>query len=305
MPAASRTSLLPAWAIAYNALVWGISWLPLQHLQGQGLHPLWSTALMYSLPMLSLLLWRPQLLREFAGQRDLWWLLLASGLTNACFNWAVATGDVIRVVLLFYLMPVWTVFLAWWLLDERPTRSALLRVLLALAGVVLVLQPSGGNWRDWQLPLPQGQADVLALLGGFFFSCTNVLLNRSSRHSSPPARVLAMFSGGVLLGSLTAWSMLQLGRMGVTPIPAVEWVWVLQVVLFSLLFVSGNIALQYGSARLSSHTLSLIMLLEVLFASISSAWLGSAQLTLQVLAGGVLVMAAALLAIPRQESAGH
>ena len=71
MPAASRTSLLPAWAIAYNALVWGISWLPLQHLQGQGLHPLWSTALMYSLPMLSLLLWRPQLLREFAGQRDL------------------------------------------------------------------------------------------------------------------------------------------------------------------------------------------------------------------------------------------
>ena len=148
MPAASRTSLLPAWAIAYNALVWGLSWLPLQHLQGQGLHPLWSTALMYSLPMLSLLLWRPQLLREFAGQRDLWWLLLASGLTNACFNWAVATGDVIRVVLLFYLMPVWTVFLAWWLLDERPTRSALLRVVLALLGLIALLVPYGAGGED-------------------------------------------------------------------------------------------------------------------------------------------------------------
>ena len=302
MPADARTRLLPAWAIAYNALVWGVSWLPLQHLQGQGLHPLWSTALMYSLPALALLLWRPQLLREFARQDDLWWLLLASGLTNACFNWAVATGDVIRVVLLFYLMPVWTVFLAWWLLDERPTRSALWRVLLALAGVVLVLQPADGHW---QLPLPQNQADVLALLGGFFFSCTNVLLNRSSRHSSPQARVLAMFAGGVLLGSLTAWSMLQLGRMGVTPLPPLEWSWVLQVVLFSLLFISGNVALQYGSARLSSHTMSLIMLLEVIFASITSAWLGSAQLGLQVLAGGVLVMAAALLAIPRQASRAH
>ena len=302
MPADARTRLLPAWAIAYNALVWGVSWLPLQHLQGQGLHPLWSTALMYSLPALTLLLWRPQLLREFARQDDLWWLLLASGLTNACFNWAVATGDVIRVVLLFYLMPVWTVFLAWWLLAERPTRSALWRVLLALAGVVLVLQPADGHW---QLPLPQNQADVLALLGGFFFSCTNVLLNRSSRHSSPQARVLAMFAGGVLLGSLTAWSMLQLGRMGVTPLPALEWSWALQVVLFSLLFISGNVALQYGSARLSSHTMSLIMLLEVIFASITSAWLGSAQLGLQVLAGGVLVMAAALLAIPRQASRTH
>ena len=29
------------------------------------------------------------------------------------FNWAVTVGDVVRVVLLFYLMPAWSVLLAW------------------------------------------------------------------------------------------------------------------------------------------------------------------------------------------------
>jgi len=42
---------------------------------------------------------------------------------------------VVRVVLLFYLMPLWAVLLARLLLHERLTPLASLRVLLALAGI--------------------------------------------------------------------------------------------------------------------------------------------------------------------------
>jgi hypothetical protein len=58
---------------------------------------------------------------------------VASGLTNVGFNWAVTVGDVVRVVLLFYLMPPGRC--CW------PGRC-LLRLVLALAGVVLVLKPT-------------------------------------------------------------------------------------------------------------------------------------------------------------------
>ena len=68
------------------------------------------------------------------------------------------------------------------------------------------------------------------------------------------------------------------------------------MVVFSLGFIVSNVALQYGSARLSAHTMSLIMLLEVLFAAVSAAALGTAQLNMQVLVGGTLVMSAALMA---------
>ena len=39
-------------------------------------------------------------------------LLVAAGITNATFNWAIVVGDVVRVVLLFYLMPLCSAFWA-------------------------------------------------------------------------------------------------------------------------------------------------------------------------------------------------
>jgi drug/metabolite transporter (DMT)-like permease len=180
----------PVLALMLNALVWGVSWWPFRELQAQGLHPLWSTTLIYVLSLACLLALRPHALRSFADQPLLWLLVVASGLTNVGFNWAVTVGDVVRVVLLFYLMPAWTVLLAWPLLGEKPTAGALARLALALAGVFTVLQPGASGW-----PLPREAADWLALLGGFSFSLTNILL-RKLQHAPAEARIAAMFGGG-------------------------------------------------------------------------------------------------------------
>lgn len=291
-----RMPLLPALAIAFNSTIWGLSWLPLQILHGQGLHPLWSSALMYSVPVIGLMLLRRQLLAAFSHFPDLWWLAIAAGLTTACFNWAVTIGDVIRVVLLFYLMPVWTVFLAWWLLRERPTLGAMLRIAMALVGVSLVMQPAGAPWYQLQVPWPSNMADVLGVLGGFFFALTNVLLNKS-KDAPSDARVFAMFAGGVVLCALTAAISVAYLPVGVTPLPPFAWGWLGLVALFSVAFMASNAALQYGSARIAAHTMSLIMLLEVVVATASSALMGKAELGWMVAAGGALVIGGALLAI--------
>lgn len=73
---------------------------------------MWATALIYAVALVCLLVWQPQAWRGLIRYPALWWLALASGLTNVGFNWAVTTGDVVRVVLLFYLMPAWSI---WWL----------------------------------------------------------------------------------------------------------------------------------------------------------------------------------------------
>ena len=124
--------------------------------------------------------------------------MLASGTTNAAFNWAVVIGDVVRVVLLFYLMPLWAVLLARWLLGERLTWLALLRVVLAIAGAAIVMQPADGGW-----PVPAGLADWLGVLGGFSFALNNVMLRREA-HRSDESRALAMFAGGVLVAGALA-----------------------------------------------------------------------------------------------------
>ncbi|UUZ70315.1 DMT family transporter [Polaromonas sp. P1(28)-13] len=168
-----RGALSAALALVINAFVWGVSWWPFRELQGHGLHPLWATTLVYLLVCIGLLAVRFDAWRGFLKHPGLWGLAVASGLTNVGFNWAVTVGDVVRVVLLFYLMPAWSVLVAWALLGEKPSTASLLRLLLAMVGVLIVLKTPASPW-----PLPQGGADWLAIMGGFSFAVTNALLRK-------------------------------------------------------------------------------------------------------------------------------
>jgi drug/metabolite transporter (DMT)-like permease len=299
--------VLAVLALVLNAFVWGLSWWPLRELNTQGLHPLWSTAAVFTLAGLILLLMRPSSWRSFQQHPQLWWLMAASGLTNVGFNWAVTTGDVVRVVLLFYLMPTWSLLLAWWLLKERPTRGALTRLGLALVGVVLVLKTPESSW-----PLPQDGADLLALLGGFCFALTNIWLLRL-QHTPESARMVAMFGGGSLMAMVCAVLATVTGV-----IPALDTLqgtvefqsalihtWAPWVLGLSAAFLVSNFALQYGAARLSAHTTAMVMMSEVVVASVSSVALGASVLTWRVGMGGGMIVLAALLASQAHTSKDH
>ena len=280
-------------ALALNALVWGLSWWPLRQLDVHGLHPLWTTACVFTLATVVLSFISPSGWLHFKQHPQLWWLMVASGLTNVGFNWAVTTGDVVRVVLLFYLMPTWSLLLAWWLLGERPTRGALTRLGLALMGVVLVLKTPESPW-----PLPQDLSDLLAILGGFCFALTNIWLLRL-QHTSESSRMIAMFSGGALMAVACAVLATLAGVAAWVPHASVTeqmLTWSPWVLGLSAAFLVSNFALQYGAARLSAHTTAMVMMSEVVFASVSSVALGASTLTWRVGLGGGMIVLAALLA---------
>lgn len=279
---------MPALAILFNALVWGLSWLPFRQLGALGWHPLWTTGLVYLAIALVFSLLRRGALRGVATPL-LAALALAAGLTNSAFNWGVTQGDVLRVVLLFYLMPLWMALLAWALLGERPTPAALARMALALAGVALVLKTPGVDW-----PVPASLPDWLGLGAGFGFALTNVLLRRAA-HAPGAQRAMAMFLGcmGVALAAAAAGHL-----MGALPPPPLgagpDWLpW---AALLAVGFTVANLALQYAAVRLPASTVSVLLLSEVLFATVSSVAAGAAELTPRVAAGGLLLMGAALWA---------
>ena len=287
-----KPALLAVASLLVNAFFWGISWWPFKQLEHLGLHPLWATAIVYGLAFVLIVLWcvwRRLDWRSWGAHPGLWALVVASGLTNVGFNWAVTVGDVVRVVLLFYLMPAWSVAVAWLLLGERPSRAALLRLLIALAGLFIVLQQPGSPW-----PLPESLADGLALMGGLSFAVTNVLLLKL-RAAPEASRMLAMFGGGALMASLTALLGLATGVVQASGAPAPAWLPLLG--LLTLAFLLGNLALQYGAARLAAHTTALVMLSEVVFASVSSVILGAAQWDTRTGIGGALILLAALLSV--------
>ena len=285
--AKARTATLAAGALVINAFVWGVSWWPFRQLQGYGLHPLWATALMYLMIAAGLLIVQFKAWRRFAAWPQLWLLAAMAGLTNVCFNWAVTVGDVVRVVLLFYLMPAWSVLVAWVLLVEKPTAASLLRLLLAMTGVLVVLKTPDSAW-----PVPQGAADWLAILGGFSFAVTNALL-RKYGHTPSGSRMLAMFGGSGVLAAGVA--LLGLSAQMV-PAPALQAAGIPVLLGLGLAFMASNAALLYGAARLAAATTAIVMLTEILFASASAAALGAAEFSPRILLGGSLIVLAAVLA---------
>ena len=280
----SGAAVWAAGALVINAFIWGVSWWPFRVLQGYGLHPLWATALVYLLVLTVLLTLRFNSWRGLLANPGLWLLALSSGLTNVGFNWAVTVGDVVRVVLLFYLMPAWSVLVAWLLLGEKPTASSLLRLALAMAGVLVVLKTPDSPW-----PIPQGGADWLALMGGLTFAITNALL-RKFQHTPSDARMLAMFGGGALIATLVA--LLGMTQQ-VVPAPALQAAGIPVLLALSLAFMVSNAALQFGAARLAASATSLVMLTEILFASASAALLDAATFTPRIVLGGSLIVLAA------------
>ena len=283
----NRVALSAAGALVINAFIWGISWWPFRALHDYGLHPLWATALVYVIVTTGLLLVRFNSWRGLVAHPQLWLLAVAAGVTNVGFNWAVTVGDVVRVVLLFYLMPAWSVLVAWAILGEKPTTGSLLRLALAMAGVLIVLKTPDSPW-----PVPQSGADWLALIGGFSFAVTNALL-RKTGHTPSGSRMLAMFGGGAVLAS--AGALLGMTQ-NLVPGPALQLVGVPIVIGLSLGFLLSNAALQYGASRLAASTTALVMLTEILFASGSAAALDAAEFTPRILIGGGLIVLAALLA---------
>jgi drug/metabolite transporter (DMT)-like permease len=237
--------------------------------------------------------WRPQSWSQLLRTPSLWWLVLAAGATNAAFNTAVTIGDVVRVVLLFYIMPLWAVLLARVLLGERLTLLAAVRVVLALSGAAIVLWPTDGS--AW--PVPTSTGEVLALVGGFTFALNNVMLRREA-HRPESARALAMFAGGAGVSLLAAVWLGVAGTVPWPPAPAAGWV--SGMLGLAMVFLLSNLALQYGSARLPANATAVVMVSEVLFAAVSAVALGAGLVTWPLAIGGTLILSASLMAAWRR-----
>ena len=146
-------------SLLFAATMWGIIWYPMRLFEQAGMSVIWVTLIMYLTAGLASL---PIFIRQRYHWKqipaDLLWLALAAGMTNLAFLVALNEGQVMRVMLLFYLSPLWSVILGRWWLREKLSISAIIMFVLAMGGTVLML------WRpDVGFPWPHGLADWLAL----------------------------------------------------------------------------------------------------------------------------------------------
>lgn len=280
----------PIIAVLYSASFWGLAWLPLRLLQGQGLSGVWITLFAYllSLPVV-LATNRPN--RESLIAHRPWLLLLAlsAGWANLAFILAMLDGLVVRVLLLFYLSPLWAVLLAYLLLGEtlRPRMAGVL--LLALTGVALMLwRPGGGD------PLQFSLTDGLALSAGLAFALNNVIVRRLDR-------------AGMAEKLFAAWTGVPLVALGGALVLGEPWplaaapAYLGAALLGTLGFYIAAVSLYFGLARMPIQRSVVLLLMELVVGGVSSTWLAGEWLSLRELMGGAMIILAGYLVVYWEE----
>lgn len=266
-----------------SSIGWGLTWLPLHYFADAGLQGPLLIFIAFTSASLCLL---PVLLRQkmrWMGQRHLLLLIvLLGGLANLAFQAALFYGDVVRVMILFYMLPVWSVLGGRIFLGESIDALRLLTLAAALSGGFLIL---GG---PEIFSRPPDLIDLVAIISGFAFSMNNLVF-RFAQSIPLPSKVASMFIGGAMLTGL----FLLFTRQSMAMTDA-------KTGLLAVFYGIGWLTLitfgtQWGVTRLEAGRAAIIMVMELVAAVISTIIILGQSLSGAELAGAILVTVAALL----------
>ena len=232
-------------------------------------------------------------------------IALPYGITNLAFNWAIAEGDVLRVVFLFYLMPIWASIFAAILIKEMPTLISLIAIAIAIVGAFLILiyDPLSTTFVSGKNFLSIGKEDFLAIIGGMFFGLGNVLIRKTTRINSL-LKTLAIFFGTFLVAAVFLLINYVLNSTekfaplnSIKPELLTDFKFL--VIFFSFVIGLGlaNFLLQLGASKLPVYIASTLLMFEIVVAMISTNILQESPLQFYEFIGGILVLVAASLMI--------
>ncbi|WP_455384023.1 DMT family transporter [Acidihalobacter prosperus] len=285
--AISPSQRWPVFALVGSSVMWGGMWWPLKQINALGIGgiPLvicaFGAASLLLLPILALQR------RSWTGDgRFLLLIALLGGYANIAYTEALIYGEVVRVMVLFYLVPVWGVLGGRLFLGERIDWIRGLGVVLALSGAFIIL----GGFKV--LAGRIAWTDLLAVTCGMAFAGNNLVFR--ARQASPvSSKVAAMVLGSAVLALPLAF---------LAPWPQVapaSWGWVAAYGIGWMLVATA--ATQWAVTHMEAGRASTLIILELVTAVVSATLIGGERMGPGEWFGSTLVIAAALLEAWRAE----
>ena len=226
-------------AVFITSGLWGLYWIPQRALQNGGLTGGWGTAAQYAIPLFvltPLIIWKFIKGRQTGLHLPLVGLFFGGGI--ACYANSFLFTDLMRVFILFYLMPVWTTIFEIIFFKQKPKWQRGVSLSLALLGLWIVFG------KDGKLPLPVNVGDWLALSGGFLCAAGAIKLEKASSEDIT-SLLYSFFFYGLLVTILT--SLIFSDAFG--PFPHIaSWITMLPLlILLSLIFfIPSNIVILWS-----------------------------------------------------------
>lgn len=280
-----KNNFLAISSLLGGALVWGLIWYPYRALEAAGVGGALASFLTYALALLpGLLLLRGRGKDLMRSPGLLAAIAISAGWCNLAYVLATLHGEVMQVMLLFYLAPLWTVLLALVLLGEKPGMAGYLVVALAAAGAVVMLWQPGAS-----LPLPRNGAEWLGLSSGMAFALSNVL-SRKAQQIDVTIKAASVWAG-VAVVALPVLLVFEQPQQALQALSLQAW---LLIVLLAAVIFAVNLIVQFGLTHTPANRAIVIFLSELVIAALAAYWLAFESMDWRQWLGGAMVVAAAL-----------
>ena len=278
-------STLPTMAILASTVLWGTWWIPLRKLDELGFGSIMATGGGLLIPLLVML---PVVIMHRKRIAAAGAPLLLGAFFFACalalYAEGVLRGHVARVILLFYLTPVWSTLLARFMLAQPISPRRVLTLVFGLAGMLVILEV------DHASPLPRDVGEWLGLVSGVAWGLAMVYARRTPTHPVMDKVALQFIFALLLFCALTIipggreWSV---ANFDIT-ITSLAWllgfafVWNLPVVWLTL----------YGGGRIEPGRIAILLMMEVAIGIVTASIFTDEPFGLRELLGAVLIISA-------------
>jgi len=293
-----QTTAAASAIVLVTGALWGLYWIPVRALDQMGLTGAWGTlAITSAAALLSLPFALARASRLAQSDRAAIASVALGGAAFALYSVGLVYGRVAIVILLYFLTPVWSTLIGRYVMGWPTPRLRVLAILVGLAGLACMLGADGG------FPRPRGAGEWMALIAGLLWSVATTGMRTKS--DLGPGQSAFVFATGAAITAVILAPVL-------APLPGVVGPGALAVPL-GVAFAAGGVwwglsvaALIWATVRLEPARVGILLMTEVLVGAASAALLAAEHLTPPELAGGALVLGAAVLEVwPVRGGAGR
>ena len=282
-----QKNTFPRSALFIGAGIWGLLWYPYRLLEQANINGPTSATITYSFALLlGLVIFRKNLRISHLSDGNpylLLWIGLLVGCACMAYILGVIHGEVMRVLLLFYLAPLWTIIFSRFLLKEKLSTYGYWVICISLSGATTMLWQPGDNF-----PLPSSYGDWMGLAGGFAFALSNVLIRNDQGHSVQ-LKSLAVWLGVVVVG--LSYSLFLPMTHLLIEISLNSWLLLLGTGLAVFIL---SLVLQYGLTHVPANQAIVLLLFELVVAAVAAYLLTNESMTLKEWIGGAMIVSASL-----------
>ena len=197
----------------------------------------------------------------------------------AVWHWSIKFTSVTNATLLANFAPVWVILFGWIVFGERVTRGFFVAMLVALAGVVLLV----GS--DFALQPRALLGDLMGLVTAVFYA-GYLLAVKELRAGFATTSIMAS-SGLVTVAALLPVALVSETKI----VPQTPSAWAVVAALALVSHVGGQSLIAYALARLPAAVASVGLLVQPVTAALAAAALLGERISTQQVAGMALILA--------------